>query len=92
MVAISLAYPSGEDGGNLLVQVISTCCHGFRGRGREVVGTLWTVRTLLVEGASLLCDVECGFPESLQASSIRSRQYRPYLQYSKLFTAWPTVV
>ena len=37
---ISLAYPSGEEGGNLLVQMISTCRHGPRGRG-DGVGTLW---------------------------------------------------
>ncbi len=39
-LAISLAYPSGEEGGNLLVQMISTCRHGLRGRG-EGVGILW---------------------------------------------------
>jgi hypothetical protein len=30
----------GRRGGNLLVQIISTCRHGLRGR-REGVGTLW---------------------------------------------------
>ncbi len=30
-LAISLAYPSGEEGGNLLVQIFSTCRHGLTG-------------------------------------------------------------
>jgi hypothetical protein len=30
---IALAYPSGEKGGNLLVQIISTCRHGLRRGG-----------------------------------------------------------
>ena len=34
LMAISLAYPSGKEGGNLHVQMISTCLHGLRGRGR----------------------------------------------------------
>jgi hypothetical protein len=32
-LAISLAYPSGEEGGSLLVQRISTCRHGLTGTG-----------------------------------------------------------
>ncbi len=35
-MATSLAYPSGEEGGNFLVQLISTCL-----RKGEGVGTLW---------------------------------------------------
>ncbi len=36
-LAISLAYPSGEEGGNLLVQKISTCRHEEGGGGRHPV-------------------------------------------------------
>jgi hypothetical protein len=32
-LAISLAYPSEEEGSNLLVQIICTCRHRLRGRG-----------------------------------------------------------
>jgi hypothetical protein len=38
-LAISLAYFIGEERGNLLVKMTSTCCHGLGGRG-EGVGTL----------------------------------------------------
>ncbi len=33
-LAISLACPNGEERGNLIVQMISTCRHKLRGRGR----------------------------------------------------------
>jgi hypothetical protein len=39
-LAIPLAYPSGEEGDNFLVQMISTCVATRRGRG-EGFGTLW---------------------------------------------------
>jgi hypothetical protein len=39
-LAESLFYPSGEEGGNFLVQLIYTCLPKRRGRGVEV-GTLW---------------------------------------------------
>ncbi len=48
-LSISLAYPSEEEGGNLLVLMISTCCLGIWGRG-EGVGTLWLkVRIFLLK-------------------------------------------
>jgi hypothetical protein len=34
-------YPSGEEGDNFLVQMISTCLPSRRGRGVVGVGTLW---------------------------------------------------
>ncbi len=34
-LAVSLAYPSGEEGGSFLVQMISTCLPSRRGRGRR---------------------------------------------------------
>ncbi len=44
-LAVSLAYPSGEEEGNFLVQMISTCLrYAYRGGG---VGTLWPFLTLL---------------------------------------------
>jgi hypothetical protein len=36
-----LAYPSGEKGGILRVQLISTCLHGVYGGGGRGVSTLW---------------------------------------------------
>ncbi len=35
---IWFAYPSGEEGGSLIVQMISTCRHGLIGRGERVGG------------------------------------------------------
>ncbi len=39
-LAISLAYPGGEKGGNFLVQVISNCIL-YAKRSRVGIGTLW---------------------------------------------------
>ncbi len=50
-LAISLAYPSGEEGGISLVQMIPTCRRGLRGRGggRKGVGTLCSGLALIRE-------------------------------------------
>ncbi len=54
-MAESLAYPSGEEGGNFLVQMISTCIPSLRGRGG--VGALCSYlgsRVIEAESGSLL--------------------------------------
>jgi hypothetical protein len=42
---VSLAYPSGEGGGNFLVHMICTCLPSRGGKGGVGVGTLWLRRT-----------------------------------------------
>ncbi len=53
------AYSSVEEGSNLLVQMISTCRHGLKGRGYGV-GTLGNVPT----GVTFLLPVD-PFPQLL---------------------------
>ncbi len=41
-MVISLAYPSGEEGGMILVQIFSTCISIIEGGGSATLGrTLW---------------------------------------------------
>jgi hypothetical protein len=53
---ISFAYPSGEEGGNLLVQMISTCLRCARGGGG--VSTLWSVQ-MMIEAYCLVVTFQC---------------------------------
>jgi hypothetical protein len=40
-LALSLVYPSGDEGGNFLVQMISTCLRYAYRKGGGGLGTLW---------------------------------------------------
>ncbi len=50
-LAMSLSYPGGEEGGNLLVQMISTFRHGFRGGGGAY--NLWCKSGLRISFTSM---------------------------------------
>jgi hypothetical protein len=48
-LAVLLAYPSRKEGGNFLVQIISTCFPSRRGRGEESAPRGFNVIILFVE-------------------------------------------
>ncbi len=62
----SLAYPSEEEGGNFLFQMISSCLRYTQRKGGEAIGTLWLTSTLA--GA-----VQCG-----PAAQVREQVHRAH--------------